>query len=196
MWSTFVSAAVNCRAPNAIESVIGTAIKGLTGQWRYQTRVEPRTMMATKTTLVVAALLATVSAGLPDPKDVIGDPERIDTWAKCLVEENRCTAEIAPLRVHPTEIRTFDLLVIGSLAQHETSALANYATEACLPDTKIPEALKSEFSNTTPEERTFIRETSKYLMANKPDQWKEIEEYYDRENKYKEKFDQFLEVAR
>nr|CAD7605408.1 unnamed protein product [Timema genevievae] len=117
MWSTFISAAVNCRAPN------------------------------------------TIDAGLPDPKDVIGDPERIDTWAKCLVEENKCTAEIAPLRA------------------------------------KIPEALKSEFSNTTPEERTFIRETSKYLIANKPDQWKEIEEFYDSENKYKEKFDQFLEVA-
>nr|CAD7440473.1 unnamed protein product [Timema bartmani] len=48
-------------------------------------------------------------------------------WKEC---EN--TLGKPPIPVNPTEIRTSDLPVLGSLAQHEISALDNHATEAGL----------------------------------------------------------------
>nr|CAD7577206.1 unnamed protein product [Timema californicum] len=68
---------------------------------------------------------------------------------------------------------------------------------ACPPEGKelkaqLPEALRTTCAKCTDTQKKFVRRVSKYLIENQPDNWNKISDHYDKERKYADSFNKFL----
>ncbi|KAL4715039.1 hypothetical protein ACJJTC_003190 [Scirpophaga incertulas] len=68
----------------------------------------------------------------------------------------------------------------------------------CTPDAKdfkkvIPEALETSCSKCSPKQRILIKKVIRAVMETHPDSWKELIDMYDKDNKYRDNFNKFIE---
>nr|AHX37221.1 chemosensory protein 7 [Conogethes punctiferalis] len=68
----------------------------------------------------------------------------------------------------------------------------------CTPEAKdfkkvIPEALESSCGKCTPKQKQLIKTVIKAMMERHPDFWTELVDKYDKDKKYRENFNKFIE---
>ena len=56
----------------------------------------------------------------------------------------------------------------------------------------IPEALKTTCGKCSPKQKQLIKTVIKQVIARHPEAWDQLNEKFDKEQKYKESFDKFL----
>ncbi|CAH1988479.1 unnamed protein product [Acanthoscelides obtectus] len=60
---------------------------------------------------------------------------------------------------------------------------------------RVKEALENGCGSCTDKQKAGAKKVIRYLMKNKPDWWKELNDRFDPDGKYKAKFDAFLKEA-
>ncbi|KAM3963260.1 chemosensory protein 11 [Aphomia sociella] len=68
----------------------------------------------------------------------------------------------------------------------------------CTPDAKdfkkiIPEALETSCGKCTPKQKQLIKKVIGAVMERHPEAWTQLEDKYDKDKKFKESFDKFLQ---
>lgn len=57
----------------------------------------------------------------------------------------------------------------------------------------IPEAVETTCGKCTPKQKHLIRKVIKAVMSKHPDAWEQLVQKYDKNNKYRETFNDFIE---
>ncbi|XP_063224977.1 ejaculatory bulb-specific protein 3-like [Bacillus rossius redtenbacheri] len=90
--------------------------------------------------------------------------------------------------------------VVASQARLDKYVACLLDESKCAPEARplrnqVPEALKTACAACTPEQKQFIRITTKHLIQHRPEDWKKIQAHFDQKGEHTEKFRKFLAAS-